>query len=115
MHEIAIAEALFEQVRTLAPPGTKVCSVSVEVGGLEHLDAQVLSAAWQSITTDGELAEALLDVQGIPVRVRCRSCNSESQPEDLAILTCAACGAVRPEVIAGSGIVLRSLEVQEES
>jgi hydrogenase nickel incorporation protein HypA/HybF len=114
MHEAAIADALLEQVRTLVPQGTRVRSVKIEVGGLEHLDSLVLDAAWSGLTDGGPLAGTKLEVQRTPVRVRCRACEQESQPEDPAILTCRSCGAVRPEVIEGSGILLRSLEVEEK-
>ena len=74
----------------------------------------VRKLAWAATTAGGELAGSNLEVSRIPIRVRCRACGAESQPEDPAILTCRSCGAVRPEVLEGSGIVLRSLEVEEE-
>ncbi len=115
MHEAAIAAALLEQVRTLTPSGANVQSLKIEVGELEHIDDLVFDAAWSGVTHDGPLENSRVIIERIPVRVRCQACSAESEPEDHAILTCRACGAVRPEVIKGSGILLRSLEVEEPS
>lgn len=115
MHEAAIAEALLGQVRTLVPAGAQLLSLRVDVGELEHIDPEVLAAAWEGLTPAGEEGHgARLDVERIALRVRCAACGAESRPEDPAILVCTVCGAVRPEVLAGSGIILRSLEVEEQ-
>lgn len=115
MHEVSIIQALLDQVQTLVPAATRLESVHVEVGELEHLDPEVMTLAWAGATDSGPFAGARLEVVRVPLRVRCRACGAEHEPEDPAILLCPACGVVRPEVLEGSGVLLRRLEVEERS
>jgi hydrogenase nickel incorporation protein HypA/HybF len=113
MHEAAIIEALHEQVEALVPAGRRLVEVHVEVGELEHLDGEVLSAMWGAAVEGSGLAGAALRVTRTALRVRCRECGAEFAPEDPFLLLCPACGVARPEVLAGGGVLLRSLEVEE--
>ncbi len=113
MHEGAIAEALVEQVRRFLPEEGNLVSARVAVGGLEHVEPGVLRTWWDALLQETSLAGAELEIRLVPLRVRCDACEEEHEPEDQAVLACLACGAVRPQVIAGSGVVLESLEVEE--
>jgi hydrogenase nickel incorporation protein HypA/HybF len=111
MHETAIAEALMEQVRPLVPAGAALRSVQIDVGELEHLDADVMRTVWSALTAGTPFDGSTLGTTRVPVRVRCRACGHEHDPRDVAILQCPACRAVQPEVLEGSGVLLRSLDV----
>jgi hydrogenase nickel incorporation protein HypA/HybF len=113
MHEAAILSALCEQVESFAPEGSVVLEVKIEVGRLEHLDSGVMTTLWEALTMDTRLAGSRLSATSVPVRVRCRECGTEHEPEDPAVLVCHACGAVRPEILDGTGVLLRSLEVEQ--
>ena len=113
MHEGAIAEALLEQVRNFLPPDAVLSEVHIDVGRLEHLEPAVLETFWAALTT-GEAEEgSLLSINCIPLKVRCRGCETQYEPEDPAIMMCPQCGSARPEVLQGSGVVLRSMEVEQ--
>lgn len=112
MHEAAILEALREQVESFTPADGRLLLVRLEVGGLEHLDPGVMTDLWAIVTDATRLAGSDLRVTRVPVRIRCRACGEEYEPEDPAVLVCPACGVARPEVLAGSGVLLRSLEVE---
>lgn len=114
MHEAAITEALLEQVRTHAPGAARVRAVRVEVGALEHLDAEVMGTIWRAMTEDSPLSGARLEITPEPVRVRCRACGREFEPEDRAILLCPECGRASPQILSGSGVILRSIELEQE-
>lgn len=113
MHEAAITDALVEQVRRAMPEGGRLLSLRVELGELEHLDPVVMNTLWQAATADSPLHGAALEIERLALRVRCGSCALEFAPEDHAILICPGCGATRPEILTGVGIVLRSLEVEQ--
>lgn len=114
MHEAAITEALIEQVRGLMPAAGRLLSCRVEVGELEHIDPEVFATLWEVMTSETALRGAALEVDRIPLSVRCGACGLGFTPADRAVLVCPACGAVRPEILAGVGIVLRRLEIEEE-
>ena len=113
MHETAIIQNLLEQVGPFVPEGAVLREVRIDVGRLEHLDETVLQAAWSALTEGTNVAGVKLHIDRTPVRLRCRACGGEYGPLDLAGLVCPACGVARPEVLAGGGVLLRSLEVDE--
>jgi hydrogenase nickel incorporation protein HypA/HybF len=115
MHEAAITQALIEQVESSLPRGTRLVGCRVRVGELEHLEGGVMDAIWQASIRGTGLEGARLEIEREPLRVRCGGCGDEFTPEDKAILLCPACGAVRPEVLSGTGVTLRSLEVEEDA
>jgi hydrogenase nickel incorporation protein HypA/HybF len=111
MHEAAITQALIEQVRGAMPAGATLASCRIEVGELEHLDSDVMDTMWRGMTAASALEGARLVIDRVPVRVRCGGCDAEFEPDDHAILMCPTCGAVRPQLLAGAGVLLRSLDV----
>ncbi|UCD74868.1 MAG: hydrogenase maturation nickel metallochaperone HypA [Phycisphaerales bacterium] len=113
MHEGAIAEALLEQVRSFLPDQAVLREVHIDVGRLEHLEEMVLQTFWAALTKGTGEEGSLLSVNVIALQVRCRGCGMEYEPEDPAIMLCPQCGAARPEILQGSGVVLRRMEVEQ--
>ena len=113
MHELSMVQSLLEQVRSFMPDGAALREIRLEVGGLEHLEGEVMQSAFDALTEGSDLQGAALSITRIPVRLRCRSCQQEYEPEDAAILLCPNCGAVRPDILQGTGVLLRSLEVDQ--
>lgn len=111
MHEASIVNSLIEQVKAFTPPRAVVLSVRVEVGVLEHLDEDVIRNLWSMFAEDAALRGAALEVTRIPLRVRCGECGTVHDPPDPVLLFCPTCGVARPEVLNGSGVVLKSIEV----
>ena len=114
MHEAAITQALIDQVRQAIPEGATLATCRIDVGELEHLDTLVMDTMWRAMTADTPLDGADLVIQHVPVRVRCGGCGAEFHPEDHAILICPRCHAVSPELLAGTGVLLRSLDVDTQ-
>lgn len=112
MHELSVVESLVEGVREHVPAGARLISVTIEVGTLEHLDGEIMQMAWESTIDQTPLRDATLNVERIPVEVRCRACGAVYAPLDAFALACPECDQVLPDVINGRGIVLRSLEIE---
>ena len=113
MHETSIVQSLLEQVRSFLPDGATLRAVHVEVGRLEHLDADVMQTAWSVLTEGADLGGAKLMVTSIPLCVRCRGCGRDYEPEEPAFMLCPFCEKVQPEVVTGTGVLLRSIDVEK--
>ena len=113
MHEMAIAESLVEQVGRFTPPGAILREVHLQVGGLEHIEPEALRTAWTVLTDGTGLAGAELCITREALRVRCRECGKEFEPDDPVIILCPQCGTSRPEILQGMGVLLQSLEVDQ--
>jgi len=107
---MSIVQALTDGIRQHLPPGASLVRAVVEVGSLEHLDESVMRSAWDAVTMAPPLERADLEIHRVEVRVRCRTCAREYVPEVQAYLACPSCGQARPDVLAGWGVTLRTLE-----
>jgi len=114
VHELFVAQQLYEQVRRHCPAGTRPVRIRLQVGALEHLDEATLRMAWQAVVDGTEAAESELLLERVPLRVRCAECGLEYEPADTLNLGCPSCGAARPEILAGLGIVLHSIEAEQD-
>jgi hydrogenase nickel incorporation protein HypA/HybF len=79
MHELAICQALLEQIEAIARQrAAKVARVRLAVGPLSGVDPRLLERAYP-LACAGTMAEGSeLAIEEVPVRVRCRDCEAES-------------------------------------
>ena len=111
MHEMSIAIQLMAQIEALAAENgaTRVEVVELDVGVLEQVVPEALEMAFEA-AGDGTVAEgARLDIREVPAEARCRDCGRLYAPT-LASYVCPDCGKAVPEIMAGKGMVLMSLE-----
>lgn len=116
MHELAICQALIDQVTVVAADnGAKaVNEITLEVGPLAGVVPDLLTNAF-SVASAGTLAEgASLTVHAAPIRVWCRACQVESEAK-VNRLICAECGDWRTELRSGDELLLRSVVLEDAS
>ena len=111
MHELSIASALADIVLRHAG-GRRVTAVEVKVGRLRQVVPDALEFAWELVVRETPLEGAALELQDVPVTVRCRACDAESPIEDFPF-ACAACGDLDVEVTAGDELSVEAIEVDE--
>lgn len=113
MHELAICQALMDQVEDIARQrdADHVTSIVVGMGALSGVEPELLKNAY-TIASAGTVAEqADLVIEEMPVRVRCSQCGSESDTP-VNKLVCQQCGDWRTTVISGDELLLMSVELQ---
>ena len=115
MHEMSVIHALDRIVRGHLPAGTRLLRAEVDVGSLEHLDDALMQAAWTALATEPPLAGAELVLRRVEVRARCGACGGVYVPADPVWMACPGCEAVRPQILDGGGVVLRSLEAETDA
>jgi hydrogenase nickel incorporation protein HypA/HybF len=112
MHELAICQALLEEVARVAleQRAERVVAVQVRCGALAGVEPGLLQRAYE-VARAGTLAEdATLTIEESPVRVFCPSCGSESAATPQR-LVCGSCGEWRTKVVAGDELLLMSVEL----
>jgi hydrogenase nickel incorporation protein HypA/HybF len=108
MHELAICQALIDQVEAVARRrrATSVSDVYISVGPLSGAEPPLLHSAFP-IAAAGTVAQsAQLHLEAAPVRVACSECGRESE---VAVnkLVCGHCGDWRTQLINGDELLLQ--------
>ena len=114
MHELSVCQAMLEQVENLAAQhhATSVSIIKVSIGPLSGVEAALLAQAFP-VAAAGSIAEqAALEIEMMPIRVRCRQCNAESEATVNRLL-CGACGHWQTTVISGDEMLLNSVEFEK--
>ena len=113
MHELSIVAGLFETLleQARAHEAREVTRVRLKVGLLSGIVPELLASAFD-MYKKGTIAEnAVLDVETVPLGVRCRTCGAESRKEDF-IFTCPACASADLEIVQGTEIFLERIELE---
>ena len=113
MHELAICQALMNQVESIAAERNAVSVVSIVIGmgPLSGVEAQLLKHAYP-VASAGTVAEgAKLVIENLPIRIKCSRCGavSEALPNKLV---CRECGEWRTTLISGDELMLMSVELE---
>ena len=112
MHELSIAQAIVD-IAVRNAGGSRVTCVEVQVGRLRQVVPAALEFSFE-LCAHGTVAEgAALELEVLPVGVRCPSCAAESQPAGFP-LACAACGALNVDVVQGEELRVQSLSLEAE-
>jgi len=117
MHEMSIAQSLIDIIeQEMAKHNvTRLHKVKVMHGRLANVVPEALQFAWQALTSDTPLAGAELTMEEVPLRVRCRKCGVEFEPDEasLLLMTCPQCGEeLGHEVLSGKELYIENLEAE---
>jgi hydrogenase nickel incorporation protein HypA/HybF len=112
MHELSIVAGLFETLieQAKAYNAREITRVRVKVGRLSGIVPELLESAFD-MYKKGTIAErAELDIETVPLSIRCRACGTESRRDDF-VLACPSCASADFEVVQGTEIVLDRIEL----
>ena len=112
MHELSICQALLEQVEAIAREhrSTVIERIVLRIGPLSGVEVPLLEQAYP-LAAAGTVAEhAALDIETLPVKVRCRTCGTESEVGPNR-LVCPSCGDYRTDLISGDEMLLARVEL----
>lgn len=112
MHELAVCQGMLRQVESVAREhgAHSVDVIHVQIGPLSGVVPELLQHAFP-LASAGTVAEhARLELECLPVRVRCRSCDAETEALPNR-LVCGQCGDWKTDVISGDELLLSSVEL----
>jgi len=111
MHEIRIAEDLSKIVIDVAVERKlrKVTKVNISFGELVQIVPEIFEFAFREAVRDSVAQEALLDIEVVPVRMKCIECGTGFRVEDNNF-KCAKCGSTDLEILNGKELFIKSLE-----
>lgn len=113
MHELGIAQSILDAAlgEAKAAGGDHVHVVRLRLGRLAGVVAEALQFSFEVIREGTPAADAVLEIEEVPVRLKCGSCGREFVlPEDL-VFHCPGCGAGNAQLLSGREIEIGSLEI----
>jgi hydrogenase nickel incorporation protein HypA/HybF len=115
MHELSVAISLVEMACEKAEElgNVEVEALHLRLGPLAGVVKEALLFSFELAAEGTAIAGARLEVQDIPLRVRCPTCNEERDVPPPPRLCCPVCETPTPEVITGRDLELRALEVRD--
>jgi hydrogenase nickel incorporation protein HypA/HybF len=114
MHELAVTQSILDiAVRHAGQArARRILAVDIVVGELTGFIDDSIQFYFDLLTPDTPAAGALLRVQHIAARARCRACTVEFMPAGGRLWTCPECGALGGDVVAGREFYVASIEVE---
>jgi hydrogenase nickel incorporation protein HypA/HybF len=112
MHELSMCGSIYEIVERAAS-GRPVAVIHLQVGQLRQVVPDTLSYCWSLVSDQTFLAGSELEVDSVPVRLRCLDCQSETTLTDQLLLLCPSCYGDHVRVTTGEEFQLTSLELVE--
>ncbi|NOR40546.1 MAG: hydrogenase nickel incorporation protein HypA [Gammaproteobacteria bacterium] len=115
MHELAICQALMEQVESIAleEQADHVTAIHLGIGPLSGVEPRLLEQAFSIARAGSIAADAELMIASMPIQVSCKQCGqlTEALPNRLV---CGSCGDWRTHLISGDELELISIELVKE-
>lgn len=112
MHELAVCQSVLRQVVAIAAErnASRVGRITLRIGPLAGVEPSLIGLAFP-IVAAGTLCDAsALEIESVPVRVRCRICAASSEVPVNRLL-CARCDSWNVELTSGDELVLALVEL----
>lgn len=116
MHELSVCQSIISQLESIAAEhgATSITVVHVQIGPLSGVEAPLLKNAWTIARSNTVAAGATLEIEEMPITIRCTVCEKESSAQANRMV-CDHCGAWQTRLISGDEMLLRSVELNKES
>jgi hydrogenase nickel incorporation protein HypA/HybF len=113
MHELSLACSLIEEAEKVlaSEQAARAVRVTVGVGKLSGIEIEAFEFAFPLAAKGSRLEAAELVIHDLPIRVQCRMCGKESNP-DFPRCVCAVCGAEDIELLGGREFNIESMEIE---
>ena len=115
MHELAVCQSIVDQVSHIAAEhqSSFVEKIYLQIGPLSGVEPDLLQSAFPIACANTAAERAELIINTLPIRVRCKNCNAESEVSANR-LVCGKCGDWQTTLISGNEMLLERVELQTE-
>lgn len=113
MHELSIAMSMIDMATEEVEKngGTKVEAIYMKLGKLSGVVKDALLFSWEVACQGTSLEGSRLEIEDIPVVVRCDNCNKDRTLEAINKMFCPVCEQATPEILQGKEMVVTALEI----
>ena len=116
MHELAVCQALMEQIESIAleEQADHVTAIHLGIGPLSGVEPRLLEQAFSIARAGSIAADAELVIASMPIQVSCKQCGqlTEALPSRLV---CGSCGDWRTSLVSGDELQLLQVELVRQA
>jgi hydrogenase nickel incorporation protein HypA/HybF len=112
VHELAVAQALVEQVDAVIDQhqASSAALIRVRIGPLAGVVPELLASAFPLAAAGSRMEHALLEFSHAPIKVHCQTCGSDTEAA-MNRLICGDCGDWHTQILSGDELLLESVEL----
>ena len=112
MHELSIIANLYEIMEEKAKEqgAKKITFVKLQVGILSGVVPDFLETAFGIFKEDTMASDATLEIEKVPLKIRCESCGVEKTSDEL-IYICTECGSAQIKTLDGTELILEKMDI----
>jgi hydrogenase nickel incorporation protein HypA/HybF len=113
MHELAITQSILNIAVEEAKKynASKVISIRIKIGELSGVVPQLIQEYYNIASRDTIAEMAKLEIERVPITLRCLECGFESGIEKLK-MKCPECSSINIKIMTGREFYVDSLEVE---
>lgn len=110
MHELSVMQNIFLTIEKVAFANNlkKITKIVLKVGKLRQLNPEFLQFAFNAIAKNTLAENAILEIELIPIKMHCNSCQKEFIVEENAYF-CDLCDSQDLKMLTGKEIILDSI------
>lgn len=113
MHELSITQNILDIALKQAPNGdTKIKKISLKIGEFTFVDPECVRFYFEQISKDTIAESASLDIERLPLKVKCAGCGKENPLLKADEFICPDCGSNNVEITSGRELFVESIEVE---
>ena len=114
MHELSVAQSIVETIQQHVPESEweRVTAVRLQIGAVAGVVPESLEFSFQTITAESLLSRARLEIESIPFRIHCNTCDTTTENED-GFALCSKCGSTDTKMLSGSELNISEIEIAE--
>jgi len=115
MHELSLVASLFDTLEETAHEhhSRKITLVRLKVGKLAGVVPDLLESAFDTYKKGTIAGDARLEIEEVPVRLRCRDCGGGRLDAD-GDFACLACGGRNVEILEGRELLVERIELETD-
>ena len=114
MHELSVAQSIVEIIQQHIPQSDleRVRAVRLKIGAAAGIVPESLEFSFQAITTESVLNHAMLEIESVPFRIHCNTCDTTAENE-FGFALCSTCGSTDTKILSGSELHVTEIEIAE--
>lgn len=117
MHEFSICQeivtSVLSEMEKVGSP-CRLIKTTVLAGKLRQIVPEFLIFAYETLTKDTMAEGSTLEIEAVPIVIKCRECGWSGEVEGEYFFQCAECKSNRVEIASGKELYLKSLEVERD-